>query len=124
MKVAEPIGTSTVRQDSPNTEWRDALVVASHALAHLDADRLEEMVLSCAALLREDHKARFGTHCGPETCSGETRREMALFARLLDATKANLTVMRRLRDVSTTQLEYGQTRGPRDASVEGEDGNH
>ncbi len=37
----------------PQPELKNMLAEASHALAHLEADRLEEMALSCAALVRD-----------------------------------------------------------------------
>ena len=37
-------------QSVPQPELKNMLAEASHALAHLDTDRLEEMTLSCTAL--------------------------------------------------------------------------
>jgi hypothetical protein len=113
-----------VKQGSPNAEWKGTLANASRALAHLDAERLEEMALSCAALVREDHEGRFDFRGGREEDSGEDGREMAIFARVLEATRANLNVMRRLRALRATPLEYGQPRGICDTSVESEHGDH
>jgi hypothetical protein len=118
-----------VKQAPPKAKWKDALVNASHALAHLDADRLEEMALSCSALVREEHEVPFDTrgHSEPgheEPGFGEAAREMANFARILEATRVNLNVMRRIRDARATQLEYGRARGLCDVSVEGEHGDH
>jgi hypothetical protein len=120
----ESLGTIMGKPDSQNAEWQDTLVNASRALAHLDADRLEEMALSCAALVREDHEARSNSRGYQETGSGETTREMAIFARVLEATRANLNVMRRLRAVRATQLEYGRRRDVCAASEESEHGDH
>jgi hypothetical protein len=89
-------------------ELKDILVEASHALANLDADRLEEMTLSCAALVRAvdsesvDAKDQLDSECR------EAWKEMAIFMRVLDATKANLSVMHRLREIRAAQLEYGR----------------
>jgi hypothetical protein len=111
------------KQDSQNAEWKDTLVNASRALAHLDADRLEEMALSCAALVRDERGGRFDSR-GHRGTGFEAAREMAIFARVLEATRANLNVMRRLRAVRATHLEYDQPRGLCDASVESEHGDH
>jgi hypothetical protein len=111
------------KQGSQNAEWKDTLVNASHSLAHLDAERLEEMALSCAALVRDEH-AHFDTGRHAEPGFGEAGRELASFARVLEATKANLNVLRRLRAVRAKQLEYGTAQGICDAPVESEHGNH
>ncbi len=81
---------------------------ASRALARLDLARLEELALCCQALNR-----------GLEPMSAEEKRTMArqaqeaaadlaVFARVLDATRANLNVMNRLRELRTERLEYGE----------------
>jgi hypothetical protein len=113
-----------VKQDSQDAEWKDMLVNASRALAHLDADRLEEMALSCAALVGDEHEGRFDSRGPQGTDSGEAGRQTAIFARVLEATRANLNVMRRLRAVRATRLEYDQPRALCDASVESEHGDH
>lgn len=107
----------------PEPELKNILAEASHALARLDADRLEEMALSCAALVRGVDRVR----CDVKNQSGpsETMREMAIFARVLEATRANLKVMRRLREVRSAQLEYGPAQaGGVNASGESEHGDH
>jgi aminopeptidase N len=82
---------------------------ASQALARLDAERLEELALSCQALNREL------AHLNPEGRAALARQaaeaagDMAVFARVLDATRANLNVMNRLRELHQGQLEYGGT---------------
>jgi hypothetical protein len=111
------------KQGSQSAEWRDTLVDASQALAHLDADRLEEMALSCAALVREDH-AHFEIRPHAEPGFSEAGRELARFARVLEVTRANLNVMRRLRTIRAKELEYGLTRGVCEASSESEHGDH
>jgi hypothetical protein len=113
----------TVKQGSQNAEWKETLIHASHALAHLDAERLEEMALCCAALVREDH-AHFDIRRPAEPGCGEAGRELESFARVLEATRANLNVMRRLRAIHSKQLEYGLARSVCEASGESEHGNH
>jgi hypothetical protein len=79
---------------------------ASRALATLDADRLEELALSCQALNRD---------LAPRIVEGdptllrqarEAQADMAVFARVLEATRANLNVMSRLRELRQARLEY------------------
>jgi hypothetical protein len=117
------MGTIMVTQGSQNAKWKETLVDASRALAHLDADRIEEMALSCAALVGEEH-AHFDIRRHAEPGFGEAGRELASFARVLEATRANLNVMRRLRAVRAKQLEYGMAQSICDAPLESEHGNH
>jgi hypothetical protein len=90
-----------------NPKIKALVVEASLALARLDAERLEEMALSCQAL-----------HCDLSSWSGQERTEMAresresagemaVFERVLEATRANLDVMSRLRQLHEGQREYG-----------------
>jgi hypothetical protein len=120
----ELIGTIMVRRGSPYAEWKDTLVKASYALAHLDADRLEEMALSCAALVRDGSAAHLDAHRQAEPRFGEAEREVAIFARVLEATKTNLNVIRRVCARVTTQLEYGEARSFCGVSAEGKHGDH
>lgn len=84
-------------------ELRQIIREASHALAFLDAVRLEELAVSCQKLTRDldspasaslVHQAR------------QAVPDMAVFARVLHATRANLDVMRRLRDLREGCLEF------------------
>ena len=80
---------------------KELVVEASQALARLDAARLEELALSCQALNRDlaemDGDAR--RVLAPQ--AQEAIREMAVFARVLEATRSNLDVMNRLRERRT-----------------------
>lgn len=89
-------------------ELRELVVEASLALARLDAERLEELALSCQAL-----------NCDPAVVSHERRAgllrqardaspEMAVFERVVDATRGNLEVMKRVRNRRADQLEYNR----------------
>jgi hypothetical protein len=85
------------------------VVVASQALALLDASRLQELALSCEALNRQLE----GTGPADEGWRRElvvqarvARSDMAVFERVLEATRANLNVMRRLRSMRVGELEY------------------
>jgi hypothetical protein len=96
-----------------HADLKELVVEASRALARLDADRLEELALSCQALNRE--LAPGGTSRGAEMFrqAREAKGDMAVFARVLEATRANLDVMNRLRELRAGRLEYGErlTRG-------------
>jgi hypothetical protein len=89
-----------------NPELKELVVEASRALARLDARRLEELALSCRALTRE------GDSEDPRGCellarqAREAATDLAVFARVLKATRANLNVMKRLREVRMGLLEY------------------
>ena len=87
---------------------KELVVEASRALACLDADRLEELALSCQALNRD--LPQLGAQEGAELAgqAGEAAEDMAVFARVLEVTRANLTVMNRLRDLHAGRLEYGE----------------
>jgi hypothetical protein len=90
-----------------NPELRALVVEASLALARLDADRLEELALSCQALNRD-----LPAWSGQERAkmAREIRKlagEMAVFERVLEATRANLDVMSRLRQLHEGKREYG-----------------
>ena len=105
-------------------ELKNILVEASHALANLDADRLEEMALSCASLVRAvdsesvDVKDRLDPECR------EAWKDMAIFMRVLEATRANLNVMRRLREMRAVQLDYGPERDGCNRAAGSDNGDH
>lgn len=89
-------------------ELRELVVEASLALARLDADRLEELALSCRALNRDlallsnEERTAFNHQVGAGS------REMAVFERVLNATRSNLEIARRLRDRRSSRLEYNR----------------
>ena len=91
---------------------KDLVVEASRALARLDAERLEELALSCQALNRDLVQCDLAHGDGDARAAlaveaGEAAGEMAVFARVLEATRANLHVMNRLRELRAGRLEYG-----------------
>jgi aminopeptidase N len=90
---------------------KELVVEASRALARLDADRLEELALSCQALNRDlagmDGDAR--KSLVPQAKAAV--QDMAVFARVLEATRSNLDVMHRLRERRLGQLEYSAGSG-------------
>ncbi len=103
---------------------KELVVEASRALARLDADRLEELALCCQALNRDlerdlelDLAQTIGDGDGRAALAQQAREakgDMAVFARVLEATQANLDVMSRLRELRAGRsgrregcLEYG-----------------
>jgi len=96
---------------------------ASVALARLDADRLEEMALSCEALIGVPETSL--TVLRLRECeAGNAHRNMAIFGRVLEETSANLHVMRRLHGSRAERLEYGPVSAGCDRSAEDENGIH
>jgi len=87
-------------------QLKELVVEASRALARLDADRLEELALSCQALNRELTPLSQDRRQELARQSREADGGMATFARVLDATRANLNVMNRLRELHSGRLEY------------------
>jgi len=95
-------------------ELKQLVAEASRALATLDADRLEELALSCQALNREllwtetaDNRTAALARQSLARQAREAEADMALFDRVLEATRANLKVLRRLRELRSGRFEYG-----------------
>jgi hypothetical protein len=89
-----------------NPELRELVVEASGALARLDATRLEELALSCQALTRTPNLEDAGERGSLARQAREAKADMAVFARVLEATRSNLSVMKRLRELRAGRLEY------------------
>lgn len=101
-----------------NPEMKEIVVEASRALARLDTARLEELAVSCRALTRTSISE---DPCEREFLARQAREagaDMAVFARVLEATRTNLNVMKRLRELRARPLEYTerQARGGGDVS--------
>src|SRR5215472_17988557 len=97
------IGMQAIGEQRVNPELRELVAAASVALARLDADRLEELALACRALNRDlarDVRADF------ERQAREASREMAVFGRVLEATRSNLDVLNRSPERKRGGLEY------------------
>ena len=75
---------------------RELVVEATLALARLDAERLEELALSCRALNRDLAGLSEAEGAERNRQARDASGEMAVFGRVLDATRANLEVMDRL----------------------------
>jgi hypothetical protein len=89
-------------------ELRALVLEASRSLARLDADRLEELALSCQALNRNLATASREERAELARQARDAAGDMATFARVLEATRANLNVMNRLRELRAGRLEYGE----------------
>ena len=97
MALQEPV------ENRERMKLKETVAEASRALARLDAGRLEELALSCQALnrdLAEADNKRLAVEFR------DAASEMAVFARVLEATRANLQVMNRLRELREGRLEY------------------
>lgn len=105
-------------------ELKQLVWEASHALARLDTRRLEELALSCQALNRDLAPATTAVRADRARQAREAAEEMAVFARVMEATRANLNVMKRLRELRAGRLEYSEAQMQPWTSMESGDGNH
>jgi hypothetical protein len=107
-------------------EIREVVAEASLALARLDAERLEELALACQALNRaperdgETEAAALNQRSNRtlERQAREAVGDMRAFGRVLEATRANLAVMRRLRQLRDGPIEYSEAQARGWASSE------
>jgi len=88
-------------------ELKELVVEASRALARLDAERLEELALSCHALNRCLAVENAVERAARAREAREAAPEMAVFARVMEATRANRYVLFRLRELCVGRREYG-----------------
>jgi hypothetical protein len=108
-----------------NPQLKELVVAASQALARMDTPRLEELAHSCrmlnqAAMVEGNAKER-------KLLAQQARdatADMAVFARVLDATRANLNVMNRLRELREGRLEYTERQARGDTATEAGHGEH
>jgi hypothetical protein len=89
---------------------KELVVEASRALALLDADRLEELALSCQALNRDLTQTDAEARAALAREAQAAARDMAVFGKVLEGTRANLNVMNRLRELRGGPLEYSAGR--------------
>jgi hypothetical protein len=113
-----------MEQFEERLELRKLVKEASRALARLDADRLEELALSCQVLNRELEPARTPQRAELARQAQDAAGEMAVFSRVLEATRANLDVMNRLRELRAGRLEYGEPQARGWAGTESGHGDH
>jgi hypothetical protein len=122
MKRMRPANGGLKRIDHP--QLKELVGEASIALAHLDTRRLEELALCCQALNREMTPADSPERADHARQAREAAGEMAVFARVLEATRANLNVMKRLRELRAGHLEYGGEQNRHWTASESDNGNH
>lgn len=101
-------GAIALQQMGVRPQLKELVVEASRSLARLDAERLEELALSCQALNRDLAQADATKRAALAVESREASKDMAVFSRVLEATRANLNVMNRLRELRAGRLEYGE----------------
>jgi hypothetical protein len=79
---------------------------ATQALALLDAERLEELARSCEALNRELAEAGPKERAAMARDAADAAKGMAVFSRVMDVTRSNGRVLRRLIELRAGQTEY------------------
>ena len=105
-------------------EVRGLVKEASLALARLDANRLEELALTCKAFCGDLASATGDERLALVSEVRAAAKDLAVFARVLDATRANLAVMNRLRELREGRLEYGERQVRGWAPAEASHGDH
>ncbi|MGD0733713.1 MAG: hypothetical protein ABR976_01150 [Terracidiphilus sp.] len=115
----ELVDASSVAADRDHPVLKEIVVEASRALARLDANRLEELARSCQALNRDLPHETPEIRADVARQAHEAMAELAVFGRVLEATRANLNVMQRLRDLRAGRLEYGAVPSQGWARMEG-----
>jgi hypothetical protein len=101
-------------------DLKNIILEASRALAFLDSNRLEELALSCQALNRCPFREDFA---GQARLAREAQRDLAVFGRVLDATRANIAVLHASRGARQGKLEYREE-GSTSSQAETSNGNH
>ncbi len=100
----------SVRRKYP--ELKQLVAEASQALALLDADRLEDLALSCRALNRDLATAPPADRAQLARQSREAAGDMVVLARILDVTRDNIRVINRLRELRAGRREYTEQQAP------------
>jgi hypothetical protein len=113
-----------IRAPFGHPELKEVVAEASRALARLDACRLEELVLSCRALNRALPAASAAEKGILRRQAAEAQSEMAVFGHVLEATRSNLKVMNRLRELRMGRLEYSVRQVSGSAGTESGHGEH
>ena len=89
-------------------ELKELVTEATRALARLDIARLEELALSCQALTRMPAARTEEERAERARQARAIRGDMEVFARVLEASRANLKVMRRLREIRLGKAGYAE----------------
>ncbi len=106
-----------------NPELKELVAEASCALARLDTARLEELALSCEALNHDLEAMNLDDKNHLARQAREAAAGMAVFGRVLEATRSNLRVMNRLRELRAGGLEYSEQQARGSGSAEDGHGN-
>lgn len=113
------IAPSRIAPDRIAPELKQIVAEASQALACLNARRLEELAACCRALIQDLPPQ-------PDLArqARESAADMATLARVLEATRANIKVMRRLRELRQGAVEYAAASRAGWGISGGRDGDH
>jgi hypothetical protein len=122
MNRVQPENGGFKRRDDP--QLKELVGEASQALACLDTMRLEELAQCCQTINREMTPANSAVRADHARQAGEAAEELAVFARVMEATRANLNVMKRLRELCCGRLEYSGEQIRQWPSSESGNGNH
>ena len=102
-------------------DLRELVAEASMALSRLDANRLEELAQCCRALNRGLPELSTESLRDVQTQARAAAIQVQVFGRVLDATRANLDVLNRVRERRSTELEYRLREGATQGSSSPED---
>ncbi len=91
--------------DGQSDSLCDVIREATHLLACLDAERLEELSASCRLLTRQNEQERTAL---PREDAGRAQAELAVLDRLLVETQQNLRVLRSHVGGSQARGDYGR----------------
>ena len=97
---------------------------ASSALCRLDSARLAELAEACEALNRELPVYGASASAAIAEDAREALHEMSIFARVLDATRANIRVIDRLAELREGRVEYSERQAKGWRHEEGGSGDH
>ena len=103
---------------------RELILETTRALAHLDADRLEALRDHCVVMERAYQSPLFRRRHDLACPAWEAQRSLRALAAILEQTRANLAVLRRLDGVRGGDAGYGPDAPYGWATLEGADGLH
>ncbi len=102
----------------------ELILETTRALAHLDADRLEALRDHCVVLERAYQSPLFRRRYDLVSPVWKAQRSLCALAAILEQTRVNLAVLRRLDGVRGGDLGYGPDAPCGWAMLEGADGLH
>ena len=103
---------------------KELVLEASRSLARLDANRLDELVISCRALSSNLDTWKSADRAWLASEAGYAAREMVAFAAVLDATRANIRVMRQVTEFQKELPQYGPVAGHSGLATEAKHGDN